>query len=244
MRRIALLLPLLLAACDRPETKPDAAPRPVVAPPVETPAPATREPETPPPVVVEEPAAPPAPAVEPAPNAEPAKPMIGSLPGDLVPEFKASVRRTGKGATREETLDSRAAKGATVYVVQSVACPFCNDYAERLKKLEAKYAAKGVDFVHLYPMRAETDADKIAWHATQAFAGGQVLDADAKISKALTADHTPTVYVVGAAGVIAYRGAVDDDATGDDVTKQYIADALDAVLAGKPVETPSTDPPG
>jgi protein-disulfide isomerase len=249
MRNTALLpLLLVVAACGKEEAKTASQPTPPAA---STPAPP--EPEMPPPVV--ETKSEPAPAAVPERNETPKPmapgdvertggPIVGSLPGALIPAFEAKVRRTSDKATTEATLDSRATKSATVYIVESIECSFCNEYAARMKALEAKFAAKAVDFVHVLPSRDEPDEAKIAWHAEKGYAGSLLLDKDAAVAKLLTTDHTPTVYVVGASGVIAYRGALDDDATGDEVTQQYAVDAIDAVLAGKPVAVPSTEPPG
>jgi hypothetical protein len=171
----------------------------------------------------------------------PTSPPPGPLAGDAVRPFTATVLRAG-GAT--DALDSRATKGHVVYVVNSTTCPYCRDYVDRLKGVESKFMGRGVDVVHLYPNHSESDAEKRDWHAKQGFKGGQVLDADAKIAHLLEADHTPTVYVVDAKHVIAYRGAIDDDASGEAVKTTYLANAVESLLAGKPVEVASTDPPG
>jgi thiol-disulfide isomerase/thioredoxin len=168
--------------------------------------------------------------------------VTGALPGDLVPSFRATVRRPGSG--REEPLDSHAGGHPTLYIVNSTTCPYCVAYAERMRTLEAAYMPKGVDVVHVYPNRREPTEEKIAWHLKQGFRGGQVIDADASIARGLDVDKTPTVVLVDAKGVIAYRGAIDDAASGGTPTAKYAADALDAVLAGKPVAVESTDPEG
>jgi hypothetical protein len=197
------------------------------------------------------PAAPAAAAV-PAPDAVPAEnpaapaavplPPTGNLPGDLVPFFRASVRRPG--AEAEEALDSRATRGATVYIVNSPTCPYCQAYAARMRALEAAYMPRRIDVVHVYPNRQETDAEKIAWHGRTGFRGGLVLDAGASIAKALDADRTPTVFLVDARGVVLYRGAIDSDASDRPGTKPHLADALDAHLAGREVPVASTEPEG
>lgn len=184
------------------------------------------------------------PAAPPAASAPAGKtPMTGSLPGDRVPGFRATVRRAEGGGVVEERLDSLATKGTTLYVVVSTQCPYCNKYADAMKRVEAAYMPRGVDVVLVYPVRAEPDAEKIAWHAKMGFRGGQVLDADAAVAKLLETDKTPTAYVVDAKGVLLYRGAVEEEKAGGAPTP-CLAEALDAVLAGKPVAVPSTEPAG
>ena len=190
-----------------------------------------------------------APAVAAGPHAAPAEvpalpALPGALPGDLVPAFKVTVRRPATPAVREEAFDSRAAGRPVVYIVTSTTCPYCRDYVERMKAIETRWEPRGVDVVHVYPNRSETVPEKVEWHTKMSFKGGQIIDADASIAKGLEADHTPTVYVVDKAGVIAYRGAIDDSPSGKAISANYVDAALEAVLAGKPVEVAQTDPPG
>ena len=64
---------------------------------------------------------------------------------------------------------------------------------------------------------------------------------DSKLARAFGATHTPHVFVFNAEGKLVYRGAIDDDAKNPDkVEETYLADALDACLAGKPVKTTSS----
>lgn len=61
------------------------------------------------------------------------------------------------------------------------------------------------------------------------------------LSAACGAQSTPHVFVFGADRKLAYTGRMDDAARKKGpVEKSYLRDALDAVLAGKPVETPVT----
>jgi len=177
----------------------------------------------------------------PEPEPEPA-PMTGSLPGDRIPAFRATVHRPAAGL--EEPFDSHATKGATLYIVNSTTCPFCEDYAERMREIEQRFMPRGIDVVHVYPNRAETPDEKLAWHAGKRFLGGQILDADAAIAHLLDADRTPIVYVALGDGMLVYRGAIDDAPSGGIVEHPYLADALEAVLAGRPVAVESTEPYG
>lgn len=168
--------------------------------------------------------------------------MTGTLPGDRLPTFTAKVRRTGSPA--EEGFDLAAAKGTTVLVVMSTQCPYCAEAVEPLKRVEGTFRSRGVEFVYLYPMKAEPEAEKVAWHAEKGFQAGQVIDADAAVAKLLKADKTPTAYVVDAKGVLRYRGAVVERPPGGGPGVHPLADALDEVLAGKAVSVPAAEPAG
>ncbi len=168
--------------------------------------------------------------------------MTGSLPGDRIPAFRAMVLRASAGI--EEPFDSHGTAGATVYIVNSTTCPFCGDYAERMREIEKRFIPRGIDVVHVYPNRAEPAEEKRSWHAARRFLGGQILDGDAAIAHLLGADRTPTAYVARADGILVYRGAIDDAPSGGAVRHAYLADAIEALLAGEPVAVESTEPYG
>lgn len=75
-----------------------------------------------------------------------------------------------------------------------------------------------------------------------------LLDASGALGKRYDAKTTPHLFVIDGNGVLAYAGAIDSipSADADDVTKAtpYLQQALDAVLAGKPVAQPATLPYG
>ena len=62
------------------------------------------------------------------------------------------------------------------------------------------------------------------------------------------AKTTPHMYVINKEGIVVYVGAIDDnDSTEVAViahSKNYVAQALDELLAGQPVSTPVTIPYG
>ena len=65
------------------------------------------------------------------------------------------------------------------------------------------------------------------------------------ITKAIEGSKTPEYVVVNAAGVITYRGGLDDShGAWKDAGAQFLAPALDATLEGRPVAVPRTTPVG
>jgi len=187
-------------------------------------------------------------ATAPATTAEPAPaplPESGSMPGRTFPEMRATlVSRPGAEVMRTESIDARRAKGPTVWIMNSTTCGYCADYADRMKAIESAYIPKGVDVVHVYPVKTESDLEKVEYHAKRGFRGGQILDRDSNIARSLVIDKTPTVFVTDARGVILYRGAIDSSSDNPEGAKPYLAQALDAVLAGKPVPLAETEPEG
>jgi peroxiredoxin len=74
-----------------------------------------------------------------------------------------------------------------------------------------------------------------------------LLDEDGKVGRAWGARRTPTVWILDPKGVVGYFGAVDDKAApraNPAEAHNYVAEFLDAVLAGKEPPTKDTKPYG
>jgi hypothetical protein len=71
-----------------------------------------------------------------------------------------------------------------------------------------------------------------------------LLDADGTVGKLYDAKVTPELYVINPDGVLVYMGAIDDKKSVDaaDVAgaKNYVKQALDEAMSGKPVSEPVT----
>jgi len=173
-----------------------------------------------------------------------AEPMTGTLPGDRVPDFRASVLRPGGGDRKEEVVSSRAAPATTLYLVMSAQCPYCNEVAPGLKEVEEVCVSGGVDVIYLYPSRSESDEEKVAWHREHGFRGGLVLDRDAAVSRTLEAMKTPTAYLVDRGGLLLYRGAVALPSEEGGPPEPFLSRAVEEHLAGRRIRTRLTEPEG
>jgi peroxiredoxin len=68
-----------------------------------------------------------------------------------------------------------------------------------------------------------------------------LFDTGGVVGRLYGARATPALYVVGKDGRVVYEGAFDDDAGGTGVVRHiYVAEALAALRAGRPVTTPET----
>src|SRR5690606_31181742 len=140
--------------------------------------------------------------------------------------------------------DDLGASKAKVLVFTSVGCPLVQRYLPRLVELDAAYAPRGVQFlgVNVGP------EDTILEVAHQAVEYGvpfpMVKDMDGSVVKAIGARRTPEVAVLDAEGILRYRGRIDDQyrlgGVVPEASHHYLRDALDAVLAGEPVEPAET----
>ncbi len=138
---------------------------------------------------------------------------------------------------------------ATVLVFTKSDCPISNRYAPTIRSLCDAYGPSGVDFFLVYVDPHET-ADSIRRHREeyQLICPG-VRDPLHQLVAQTGATVTPEAVVFDAQRKQAYRGRIDDlfvdfGQSRTEPTTHELADAIDAVLAGKPVAQPVTEAVG
>lgn len=148
-----------------------------------------------------------------------------------------------------DPLDLSDGATAVVALFVSVDCPVSNRYAPELQRIHQRFLAEGVRFLLVYPNPAESPA-AIRRHLESFGHPGQVLrDPDHAFVRAAGMSITPEVAVFDRAGVLAYRGRIDDRYVSLGVerpapTRRDLHEALTATLAGRPVELARTDAVG
>jgi hypothetical protein len=76
---------------------------------------------------------------------------------------------------------------------------------------------------------------------TQATVSAFLLDKDTRIARAYGARTTPSFFIIDRDGRLAYQGAMDAEQTPDDTQpRNYVREALAALLSGAPVATPES----
>jgi CBS domain-containing protein len=125
-------------------------------------------------------------------------------------------------------------------------CPVSNYYSHEIRRVCDEYGKKGVSCNLVYVDPTVTAAE-VRKHAEEYGHGDypKIIDTKHALVKATGADVTPTAVVVRADESIAYRGRIDNYYADFGkprrmVTEHDLRDALDAVLAGKPVARPET----
>ena len=156
--------------------------------------------------------------------------------GDDVPSFTLK-NYDGKELSLSAML--KESKYAVVMFI-STECPVSNAYNERMAKLHEAFGKKNVAFAAINANKAESVAD-IAAHAKDKGLKFPVL----KDNKNVVADGfgalaTPEVFVVDQKGKLLYHGRIDDSRNPEKIQSRDLANALDALLAGKPVPVPRT----
>ena len=137
---------------------------------------------------------------------------------------------------KQRSLKSLAGKNGTVLLFVSVQCPVSNAYNERMEKLAQDYKAKGIAVIGINSNVAE-DAAAVKAHAEQNKLSFPILkDPGNKIADKLGATVTPEAYFVDGDNKLLYHGRIDNARNPAQLETSDLRNALDAVLAGKPVE--------
>lgn len=158
-------------------------------------------------------------------------------------ELVRVVDTTGQA---HEPLKSAAARKATVVIFTLTDCPIANAFAPEINRLVADYSAKGVGVYLAHVDRDLTAADARKHALDYGFRCPVLLDTRHALVKSLGATKTPQAFLMGPDGTTLYRGRInnlyaDYGARRQIVTQHDLRDALDAVLAGKPVPQPVTE---
>jgi len=131
----------------------------------------------------------------------------------------------------------RGSNGAVLIFV-SAQCPVVRGYNDRMNQLALDYKAKGINVVGINANVTET-AETVKEHSALTYKFPVLVDKDGKLTEKVGASHTPEAYFFDGKNVLLYRGAIDDDRSGKNVTESYVRNAFDASLAGKKIEKTS-----
>lgn len=146
------------------------------------------------------------------------------------------------------TLDDFGKKTAYVFVFTNTSCPLAKRYLPVLHELEKEYRARDVQFVAVN----SAEEDSILTMATQAVQHDMefpfVKDFGGQCARTLGVKRTPEAVVLDGEKRLRYRGRIDDQyrlgGVRKEPTSRDLKDALDAVLAGKPVANAETEVDG
>lgn len=83
--------------------------------------------------------------------------------------------------------------------------------------------------------------DMVTHHKEMKFKSHYVLDKNAELADAFGAKTTPHVFLFDKELRLVYKGAIDDNhASAKEVKEHYLKDAIEAMVAGKPITTNET----
>jgi len=165
--------------------------------------------------------------------------------GAKAPEFRL------KGVDgKMHSLPDYASKKAVVVVVSCNHCPTVVQYEDRMVAIQRDYADKGVQLITINGNETEGHpTDDFPHMVERAKEKGYnfpyLRDDTQEVVRGLGAVRTPEVFLFGPERTLAYHGRIDDNAADPSRVKRHdLREALDEVLAGKPVSVPNTTPVG
>ena len=136
---------------------------------------------------------------------------------------------------KEHSLNALKGKHGSVLIFVSVQCPVSNAYNDRMEKLAQDYKARGITLIGINANMTES-ADAVKSHAATNNLTFPILkDAGNKIADRLGATKTPEAYVLDGDNKLVYHGRIDNSKEPEGVNSSELRDALDALLAGKPI---------
>jgi peroxiredoxin len=158
--------------------------------------------------------------------------------GMPAPDF--TLPDTGSG--RDVSLAELRSDKATVIMFICNHCPFVKHVQHELAQLGRDYQPQGVAFAAInsndvasYPADAPDKMQALA--KTLGFTFPYLYDETQAVARAYQAACTPDIFIYDGDLKLAYRGQLDDARPGNGVpvTGRDVRQALDALLAGRPV---------
>ena len=135
-------------------------------------------------------------------------------------------------------------------------CPFVVKHysGENMQKLQNEYREKGVVWLLVCSSapgkQGNFDADGIKKRMTdnKINVDGYLIDEEGTVGKLYDARTTPHMYIIDTDGTLVYQGGIDDkkSTNKDDIptSKNFVKAALDEILSGNTVSTPTSQPYG
>jgi peroxiredoxin len=166
-------------------------------------------------------------------------------PGAKAPDFNL------KGVDgKMHSLADYADKKVLVVIVSCNHCPTVVEYEDRMIEIQRDYADKGVLLIAINGNETDGHPTDSFDHMVQrakdkGFNFPYLRDDTQDVVRALGAVRTPEVFLFGPDRTLVYHGRIDDNPSNPKAVKRPdLREALDEVLAGKPVSVSKTTPVG
>jgi peroxiredoxin/mono/diheme cytochrome c family protein len=145
-------------------------------------------------------------------------------------------------------LDEARESKLVVIAFLGTECPLASQYAPRLADLARSYGHKGVVFYGVDANQQDAPSALARFAREHDLPFPFLKDVGNELADRLQVERTPEAFVLDTERQVRYRGRVDDQ-FGFGVhrpapTRRDLAEALDALLAGRPVATSRTEPAG
>jgi peroxiredoxin len=134
----------------------------------------------------------------------------------------------------EKSFTDLKGKNGAVVIFLSSECPVVRGYNDRINRLAADLYAKGINVIGVNSNYSET-LEQVKKHAEEHYKFPVLIDKENVLADQFGANVTPETFYFSDKNVLLYRGAIDNDKSGNSITVSYLRDAVDQTLAGKTV---------
>ncbi len=144
---------------------------------------------------------------------------------------------------REVSLADYKNANGFIIIFDCNTCPYSKAYNERIIRLNDHYSSKGYPVIAINANDGSGDSfDYMVRMAKKKnYKYPFLFDETQQVAKAYGATNTPHVFVLTKELKVAYLGAIDDNARdAEAATKHYVEDAVNALMANKPVPVTKT----
>jgi len=144
------------------------------------------------------------------------------------------------------TLNENLKPNGILVVFTSNSCPFVVMWEDRYKLIEEKCMNSGLGMLYINSNQAKREGDdsveKMRNHSKKmGYNFPYLIDENSKLANAFGAKTTPHIFLFNRQKILAYKGAIDDNYKSiNDVTKNYLLDALEEVSNQKCVSINDT----
>ena len=144
------------------------------------------------------------------------------------------------------TLATAKGDAGTLGVFSCNTCPWVIRWEDRYVSLANTYAQKGIGMIAVNSNAArfggEDSLEEMLEHAkNNGYNFPYAQDPESELASAFGATKTPHIYLFNGDDKLVYRGAIDDNAkNAKKVDEPFLANAIDALLAGNPINPQTT----
>jgi peroxiredoxin len=144
------------------------------------------------------------------------------------------------------TLANAKGEAGTLVVFSCNTCPWVIRWEDRYVSLANTYAQKGIGMIAVNSNAArfggEDSLEEMVEHAkNNRYNFPYAQDPESELASAFGATKTPHIYLFDGDDKLVYRGAIDDNAkNAKKVDEPFLANAIDALLAGNPINPQTT----
>jgi peroxiredoxin len=140
----------------------------------------------------------------------------------------------------EQSFGKLKGEKGTILVFLSAQCPVVKGYNSRIAAFAKSYKAKGINVVGINSNATES-LEWVKSHAAENYDFPVLIDKGNVLADKLGANVTPEIYFFDENNKLLYKGAIDNDRSGDNITNNYLQDAVDAKMAGKAIAKTSAN---